>query len=425
MLSKLGHLVSLVIFGVVFTVFSSTLTITAQTTEVEIWSWRSQDAELWTQVEERLKSEGIPVSINFRSFLATEYDSKLNLALAGGTGPDIVYSRRLPGVRTQSLINARLLIPLDGKVDFSNFTSSVLKYIQSGGSTYGVPFAVQVVGIFYNKDLYNEYGLSEPKTWTELVGNAEILQQNGITPFFIPGKDAWALVMQHAMSGVSLLGPDWIESLTKGEVNFLNPHWIELNRKLNALKKYYQPGFLANTVAEQDATFAFGTAAMVFYGIWGYQTWKQFNPDVSVGYFMVPPDDPGKEPWAYVYMDGALGLTSNSKNPDMALEVLKFTATPEFGTIFADVTFNPPAVGGAELPADPLFEEVVEVSQKKASPWVYWVGSVFVTGKPSLYDDVLSPGMQAMYAGKITPEEFAKEAQDAISQWYEPLKGKR
>ena len=425
MVSKLRRLVSLAMVGVAFVVVNSTLMVTARATEVEIWSWRSQDAEVWAQVEERLKAKGIPVSINFRAFLATEYDSKMRIALAGGTGPDIIYSRRLPGVRTQSLIDARLLVPLDGKVDFSNFSSPVLRYIQSGGQTYGVPFAVQVVGIFYNQDLYSKYGLSEPGTWADLVKNAEILQQNGVTPFFIPGKDAWALAMQHAMCGVSLLGPDWIESLTKGEVDFLDSQWIELNRKLNALKKYYQPGLLGNSVADQDATFAFGEAAMVFYGIWGYQMWKQFNPDIRVGYFMVPPDDPGKEPWAYVYMDGALALTSNSKNPDMALKVLEFTADPQFGTVFANVTLNLPGVLGAKVPEDPLFEEVLEISQKKASPWVYWVGSVFVTGKPSLYDDVLAPGMQAMYAGKVTPEEFAQQAQDAVSQWYEPLKGKK
>ena len=77
---------------------------------------------------------------------------------------------------------------------------------------------------------------------------------------------------------------------------------------------------------------------------------------------------------------------------------------------------------GATTPDDPLFREVVEVAEKHASPKVYWVGSIFVTQKPSLYDDVLAPGMQEMYAGKITPEEFAKKAQDALSQWFEPLK---
>ncbi|MFN3284082.1 MAG: ABC transporter substrate-binding protein, partial [Pseudothermotoga sp.] len=152
-----------------------------------------------------------------------------------------------------------------------------------------------------------------------------------------------------------------------------------------------------------------------------YQTWRQLNPDIQVGYFMVPPATKGEKPYAYVYMDGAITLTSNVKNKKDAIEVLKFCATPQFGTIFANITKNIPAVSGATLPKDPLFEEIVDVYINHASPYIYWVGSVFVTKKPDLYNDVLSPGMQELYAGKITPEDLSKKAQDAISQWYPPL----
>lgn len=389
--------------------------------EVSIWSWRSQDADVWKQVEQELRKMGKDIKINFTAFAPTEYDAKIALALQTGTGPDIVYSRRLPGGRTQTMIENKLYLPINDYVDFSNFSPTILKSVTHEGKIYGVPFAVQVVGIFYNKEYYDKYKLKEPETWDELVENAKILKKNGITPFFIPGKEAWALTMQHAMCGVSVLGPEWIKKLTDGETNFLDPKFTDLNRKLNDLKVYYQDGFLANSTTDQDAAFAFGQAAMVFYGIWGYQNWKNLNPDIKVGYFMVPPASKDQKPYAYVYMDGAITLTSNVKNRTDAIEVLKFCATPQFGTIFANVTYNIPAVSGAVLPKDPLFEEIMDVYVNHASPYVYWVGSVFVTQKPSLYDDVLSPGMQELYAGKITPEELSKRAQDAISQWYPPL----
>ena len=393
-------------------------------TKVEIWSWRSQDEPVWQEVQKRLNAMGKDIEIEFRAFLPTEYDSKVMMALKSGKGPDIIYSRRLPGVRTQALIDAGLLLPLNGKVDFSHFSSGVLGNIQSGGKTWGVPFAVQVVGVFYNKQIFNKFGLKEPKTWDELVKIAEKLKKNGVTPFFVPGKSAWALVMQHAIVGTSILGPCWIKRLKEGKTDFMDPDWIYVNTLLNDLKKFYQNGFMANTTDDLNTAFAFGSAAMVFYGIWGYGMWTQLNPEMkgNVGYFMAPPDCECGQPWAYVFMDGALALTSNSKNPDAAIEVLKFAATPEFGTIFTAKTFNIPAVNGATMPDDPLLQEMAQVVSKHASPYVYWVGSVFVSGKPSLYQDVLSPGMQAMYAGKMTPEELAKKAQDALSQWYEPLK---
>lgn len=389
--------------------------------EVTIWSWRAQDADVWKQVEAELKKAGYDIKINYMAFAPTEYDAKIALALQTGTGPDIVYSRRLPGGRTQTMIENGLYLPINEYVDFSNFSPSILKSVTMNDKIYGVPFAVQVVGIFYNKEYYEKFKLKEPETWDELVENAKVLKKNGITPFFIAGKEAWTLTMQHAMCGVSVLGPEWIKKLTDGETNFLDPKFTDLNRKLNELKVYYQDGFLANSTTDQDAAFAFGQAAMVFYGIWGYQNWKQLNPDIQVGYFMVPPLSKDQKPYAYVYMDGAITLTSNVKNKKDAIEVLKFCATPKFGTIFANITYNIPAVSGAQLPNIEIFQEVMDVYVNHASPYVYWVGSVFVTQKPSLYDDVLSPGMQELYAGKITPEELSKRAQDAISQWYPPL----
>ncbi|OAA32527.1 ABC transporter substrate-binding protein [Kosmotoga arenicorallina S304] len=388
---------------------------------VNIWSWRSQDADVWKQVESRLRAQGYDIKINFTAYAPTEYDAKVNLALQTGTGPDLVYSRRLPGGRTQTLIDNGLYLALPDDFDLSNFPQAVLNSVTSGGKVYGVPFAVQVVGIFYNKDYFDQFELSIPKTWDELVEVADTLQKNGITPFFVPGKEAWALTMQHAMCGVSVLGPEWIKDLTEGKTCFLDVKFVDLNRKLNDLKKYYQDGFMGNSTNDLNAAFAFGQAAMVFYGIWGYQTWHELNPDLRVGYFMVPPANECQEPYAYTYMDGAIALTSNVKNREDSLKVLEFCATPEFGTIFSNITYNIPAVSGADLPDLDILKVAVDTYNNHASPYVYWVGSVFVTQKPSLYTDVLSPGMQAMYSNKLTPEELARNAQEAISQWYEPL----
>ncbi|MDK2951216.1 MAG: raffinose/stachyose/melibiose transport system substrate-binding protein [Kosmotogales bacterium] len=391
---------------------------------VEIWSWRAQDEDVWKEVEAKLQAEGKDIKIDFRGFLATEYDSKMLLALQGGEGPDIAYTRRLPGGRTQALIESGLIKSLAADVDFSNFTESVLKSITFQGEEYGVPFAVQVVGIFYNKDMFDEFGFEEPETWGELLEIADGFKQAGIDPFFAPVKDAWAIVMQHASAGVSILQPEWIEKLAKGETNFLDPEWINMNQYMYDLKQYFQKGFSGNSTSDLESAFAFGVSPMVFYGIWGVQMWQELNPDINVGYFMVPPISKEQEPYAYVYMDGSLGLTSSCDNAEDTMEVLKFAATPEFGTIFSNITLNIPGVSGADMPDVPILQEVNEVAENHASPWVYWVGSDFVTGKPSLYSDILSPGLQELYADKITPEELAQRCQDGLSQWYGPLMDK-
>jgi len=388
---------------------------------ITIWSWRSQDAAVWQEVQKDMNAQGIPIEIHFTAFAPTQYFAKLTLALESKTGPDIAYVGRFPTPLMESYATSGSILPLNGEVNFSNFPQWILKQATYNGKVYGVPYAVQVLGIFYNKDIYNHYNLSVPKTWDDLIENAKILKAHGVIPFAISGDVQFTLAMQHAMCGVSILGPEWIKKLIDGETDFLSPKWVELNTLLDNLKIYYQPGFIADNEAARDSLFAFGKAAMVFYGSWGYQIWKQLNPNINVGYFMVPPLSTDQKPYAYAYMDGAIAMTSSCNNKDMALKLLNFVASPEFVSIFANITYNLPAVEGSKLPNDPLFEKVFSTYEHNVSPYVYWVGSVFVTQTPSLYEDVLSPGMQKMYAGKITPEQFAQMAEDAISKWYTPL----
>ena len=398
--------------------FGSPIALAA--TEVTVWGWRG-DAELWEAVEEWLQEAGHDITINYEQTRATEYDAKMSLALQGGEGPDIVYTRRLPGQRTQGLIDAGLIVPLGDELSFEHFTDVTLSFIQSDSQTWGVPFANQIIGVFYNKDIFEEYGLEEPTTWEQLVSHAQTLQDNGVTPFFIAGRDAWTLAMQHAMTGVSTPGPEWIEKLQAGEVNLLDPEFVAINSRLNDLKPFYQQDFMANSADDQDASFAFGEAAMVFYGVWGVQQWQELNPEMNVGYFMVPTVSASTEPYAYVYMDGSFALNANADHPDAALTVLEFVTTPEFGTMFANVTGELPAVTGAELPEDRLIlQEVAEIAEQRAAPYAYWVGSPLVTGTPSLYD-ILSSGMQEMYLGDISPEQLAEQAQEGVSSWFEPL----
>ncbi len=388
---------------------------------VKIWGWRTQDADVWKKAQEALQAKGENIVIKYETFVPTEYDSKVLLSLQGGSAADIFYTRRLPGARTQGLIDNGYLVPLNGKVDLKAIPETTLNSIRSKGKVWGVPFANQVVGIFYNKDIFDKYGFSEPDTWAQLVAISKKLKADGITPFMIPGKAGWALAMQHAMVGVSSPGSDWIGKLAKGEAKFTDPEFVNIGKRLNDLKVYYQKDFIANSTDEMSAGFALGQGAMVFYGIWGGTNWKKLNPDFHYGFFPVPVVKKGDKPAVYVYMDGAYGLNPASKSMDAALKVLSYAATPAYGTTFSNVTGEMTAVSGATLPKDKLIlQECYKTANEMAAANTYWVGSVFQNGTPNVYS-ILREKMQSMYLGDITPEQLAQDVQDGLATWYKPL----
>ncbi len=389
---------------------------------VTIWGWRAQDVDVWKAVEAALKAKGEQITIKYEVFPPTEYDSKCLVSLQGGVGPDIMYTRRLPGARTQALLDNGYLNALDGLVDLSNFDPVSLSFIQANGKTWGVPFANQIIGIFYNKAMFDKYGLKEPATWDELVKIADTLQKNGITPFFVSGKEAWTLAMQNAMVGVSYPGDAWIGKLAKGQAKFTDPEYVAMLKDLNALKKYYQKDFMANTTAEQDVAFAMEQVAMVFYGVWGNTNWLKTNPDLKFDYFPIPPKDKNVPARAYTYMDGAYGLNSASKNKEAALKVLNYTGTKTYGELFSKTTGEVTAVKDVAMPASkPILVKCYDRMNKIAAVNRYWVGSPFDAGMPSVYN-ILQEHMQSMYLDKITPEELAKKLQDGISTWFPAFK---
>ena len=394
----------------------------AQQKTVSIWGWRAQDVDVWKGVEAALKAKGEQISIRYEVFPPTEYDSKLLVSLQGGVGPDIMYTRRLPGARTQALLDNGYLTAINGLVDLSNFDDVSLSFISTDNKVWGVPFANQIIGIFYNKAIFDKYKLKEPQTWDEMVQIAETLKKNGVTPFFVTGKEAWILAMRNAMVGVSYPGDEWIGKLTVGKAKFTDPEYVNMLKDLNALKKYYQKDFMANTSAEQDVAFAMEQAAMVFYGVWGNTNWLKMNPDLKFDYFPIPPKDKNVPARAYTYMDGAYGLNNTSKNKEAALKVLNYTGTKTYGELFSSTTGEITAIKGVTMPASkPILVKCYEKMTTIAAKNRYWVGSPFDAGTPSVYN-ILEKDMQSMYLDQMTPEALAKRLQDGISTWYPAFK---
>ena len=56
------------------------IAVSAFAGKVTIWSWRTQDAKVWEEVEAALKSKGLDITIEYTAFAPTEYDSKVALA---------------------------------------------------------------------------------------------------------------------------------------------------------------------------------------------------------------------------------------------------------------------------------------------------------------------------------------------------------
>ncbi|WP_416882167.1 ABC transporter substrate-binding protein [Marivita sp.] len=59
------------------------------------------------------------------------------------------------------------------------------------GKQWGVPYTYYQWGIYYRKDLYDQFGLSEPTNWDEMKSNCQKLLDNGVKCYTIGTKFLW------------------------------------------------------------------------------------------------------------------------------------------------------------------------------------------------------------------------------------------
>ena len=59
------------------------------------------------------------------------------------------------------------------------------------GKQWGVPYTYYQWGVYYRKDIFDELGLSEPKTWDEEISNCQKIIDSGRACYTIGTKFLW------------------------------------------------------------------------------------------------------------------------------------------------------------------------------------------------------------------------------------------
>lgn len=73
-----------------------------------------------------------------------------------------------------------------------SFLPGPMAVYKHNGKIYGVPWTFGMVGVWYNKALFEKAGIKEtPKTWIDFLSVVKQLKTAGITPIALGEKDKW------------------------------------------------------------------------------------------------------------------------------------------------------------------------------------------------------------------------------------------
>jgi raffinose/stachyose/melibiose transport system substrate-binding protein len=262
---------------------------------------------------------------------------KIKVAVVGNKLPDIF--SYWAGEKFKSLVDAGavgdITKQIDGDAQFKDdFLPGELDAFSYDGKTYGIPFGPSAVALWYNKEIFEKYGLETPKTYDELLTVVDKLNANKVIPITVAGKDRWPVLHWYSYLAQRIGGDEPFSKAKNGEADFTDPSFVEAGKKLQELainKKGFINGFLGLDYAAAESMFVSGKAAMYLQGEWAIQAFvkdKAFSE--KVGFVPFPTVEGGKGNSGTFQGGFGVGYAISSKaDKDAAYSALKFILSPE------------------------------------------------------------------------------------------------
>ena len=259
------------------------------------------------------------------------------LLLAGDNPPDLL---RLPTM--VSFAKDGLLMDLDGYAAAFGWDKWPVPQLdqnrvaadgtRGSGTLYAMGLNYSLTGIFYNKELAAQIGMTEPpKTLAEFDDLLAKAKEAGLQPIMEWGSAksgmGLAFPLQNLMAAYGPVGPinDWIFQKSGATIDTPSNLVAAEHLQMWIENGYFPTDINAIEYTDAAARFGKGEGVFTFNGDWqnaGYDTDLPGN----VGFFLFPPAEAGG---GYAAMSAPLtfGIAAKAEHPDCAAFFLNWVAT--------------------------------------------------------------------------------------------------
>ena len=89
------------------------------------------------------------------------------------------------------------LYQLKDYIDLDNFTKEDLAFGEKNGKLNAIPIAFNTSTVYYNKKIYDAYGLSLPESWDDFFKAAKVMKKDGIYPIGMARKQMFLFLIAY------------------------------------------------------------------------------------------------------------------------------------------------------------------------------------------------------------------------------------
>ena len=384
---------------------------TEQSNEDSIWDGshyipeEGAQLKIWWDNEEMLEAiieewtAAYPnIPLEYEKVSTIETRRKMTLDGPAGLGAD-VFIQTHDGILSSHQDGILLPMGRYQEVIEKDFNQQAVKVANISGQQYAIPWSLENIALFYNKDLYGE---QPPRTWEEIIEFAQSYND--------PATNKWAVrweVNNAYMSyffltayGFRVFGP----SSTDPE----NPGW-DSPEVIEALK-FFQSLRSIFDVSADDASgeytvneFTKGTVPLTVSGPWSIQNYKEAGLNFGVAKLPMLPGN--RQPYVFSGVQ-IINVSSYTKYPNAARRLAMFLTSDKVLSHLYKITGKLPAKNNSNqiegITEDPYLKGVLE-----QAPYSYPMPTI---PEIAFMWDPQRILFYYTWNGELSPEEVVKKA---------------
>ena len=347
-----------------------------------------------------------------------EYWTKLEASATSNSMPDIFW---MHSNQMYKYADNGILADCSDIVETDKYSENAVANAQgSDGKIYGVPKDKDLVVLVYNKELFDQAGVSYPDdewTWGDMIDASEqIYDKTGKYGYMAYAHDQvgyWNFVYQN---GGEILNEDGTEAeYTEPATADAIKYYIDLQ------KNDWCPtqDQFANTSATEQ--FFSGQGAMFYAGSWDLTnfctTYKDMNGKWDVAVLPKCPNPENGDGKAVISNSVSYATAAKGKNKDLAMDFLKFLGSEEGQKIEGESGVAIPAYNGLEdYWAKTFAENDYDVNVENIIPMFdYSVKYVNNPSRPS-WEPKVEQTVLDIYAGNTSVDDGIQSMQDIVTE---------
>jgi raffinose/stachyose/melibiose transport system substrate-binding protein len=364
----------------------------------------------WEDVAAGFEEENPGVKVEITALQNEDLRSRLTAALQSDDPPDLF--QQWGGGEMAQQVESGLLMDLTDEIpDVIESVGGSAAGWQIDDRTYGLPWSLGVVGVWYNKSMFEEAGIDQPPaTLDEFLAAVDKLKAADITPVAVGASDLWPAAHYWYYAAVRECSEEVLAAAGE-DFDFSDPCFVRAGEVVKSIvdAEPFNEGFLG-TSAQQGATssaglLANGKVAMELMGHWNPSVMAGLTEDgkglgEDLGWFPFPTVDDGDgEPTAA--LGGGDGFSCSATAPPECADFLAYIMSEDVQRDFGATGVGIPTVAGTQDSVED--QNLAELATfRDQAPYVQlYLDTAYGPDVGGALNDAVA----LQFAGKASPED--------------------